>query len=72
MFGRLISAALDRYFADEQEYRVALAQSIDAIAYRVDEISSADERAIVEIMRRDLLDLARSLEASIDERCGEV
>ena len=66
LLGRLVSSALDRYFTEEQEYRAALAQSIDAIAYRVDEIASADERAIIEAVRRDLLDLARHLEERLE------
>jgi hypothetical protein len=68
LLARLVSSALDRYFTEEQEYRAALAQSIDAIAYRVDEIAAADERAIVEAVRRDLLDLARHLEGRLDAR----
>jgi hypothetical protein len=71
LLARVISGALDRYFTEEQEYRAALAQSIDAVAYRVDEIASADERAIVEIVRRDLLDLARYVDERIDERLGD-
>ncbi len=71
VLARVILATLDRYFAEEQEFRVALAQSIDAIAYRVDEIAAADERAIVEIVRRDLLDLARYVDERIDERLGD-
>ncbi len=66
--GRIVNSALDRYFTEEQEYRAALAQSIDAIAYRVDEIASADERNLVEIIRRDLLDLARYVDERIDTR----
>jgi hypothetical protein len=71
LLARMISAALDRYFTEEQEYRAAIAQSVDAVAYRVDEIAAADERAIVEIMRRDLLDLARYVDERIDERLGD-
>ena len=67
LLARVISAALDRYFAEEQDYRAAIAQSVDAVAYRVDEIASADERAIVEIVRRDLLDLARYVDERLDE-----
>jgi hypothetical protein len=71
LVARVISSALDRYFTEEQEFRAALAQSIDAIAYRVDEIASADERAIVEVIRRDLLDLARYVDERFDEHLGE-
>lgn len=64
---RLVAGALSQYFAEEQEFRVALAQSIDAIAYRVDEIASADERALLTVVRNDLLDLARMIEARLGE-----
>lgn len=66
VIARLVSGALGQYFAEEQEFRVALAQSIDAIAYRVDEIASADERALLTLVRNDLLDLARTIEARLD------
>jgi hypothetical protein len=66
--GRVINSALDRYFTEEQEFRAALAQSIDAIAYRVDEISTADERNLIEVIRKDLLDLARYVDQRIDAR----
>jgi len=68
LLARIINAALDRYFTEEQEFRAALAQSIDAIAYRVDEIASADERALLDIVRDDLLDLARYVDERIDAR----
>lgn len=67
LLAKVVNAALDQYFTEEQEFRIALAQSIDAIAYRVDEIASADERAIFTLIRNDLLDLARTVEARIDE-----
>ena len=63
VIARLVSGALGQYFAEEQEFRIALAQSIDAVAYRVDEIASADERALLTLVRNDLLDLARTIEA---------
>jgi hypothetical protein len=66
IIARLVLAALGQYFAEEQEYRIALAQSIDAIAYRVDEIASADERALLTLVRNDLLDLARTVEGRLD------
>lgn len=64
--GRILRASLDQYFTEEQEFRIALAQSIDAIAYRVDEIASADERALFTLVRNDLLDLARSIEGRFE------
>ena len=64
---RLVTGALSQYFAEEQEFRVALAQSIDAIAYRVDEIASADERALLSLVRSDLLDLARTVEGRMSQ-----
>ena len=71
LLARIINAALGRYFIEEQEFRAALAQSIDAVAYRVDEIASADERAILDVVRRDLLDLARYVDERIDERLAD-
>jgi hypothetical protein len=59
---RFVGVALDRYFAEEQEFRAAIAQAIDAVAYRVDEIAGADERALLELVRKDLIDLARYVE----------
>jgi hypothetical protein len=70
ILSRIVGSALDRYFAEEQEFRAALAQAIDAIAYRVDEIASADERGIVELLRNDLLDLARSVDERFAARNG--
>jgi len=71
LLARVVNAALDRYLAEEQEFRAALAQSIDAIAYRVDEIASADLRAVLEIVRSDLLDLTRYIDDRIDTRLGD-
>ncbi len=65
---QLIEQVLGAYFTEEQEFRAALARSIDAIAYRVDEIASADERNLLEFVRDDLLDLARFVEDRIDTR----
>ena len=62
IIGRLVNIALDRYFAEEQEFRAAVAQAVDAVAYRVDEIAGADERHLFEAVRRDLIDLARYVE----------
>lgn len=63
---RVIAGALGPYFAEEQDFRIALARSIDAIAYRVDEIASADERALLGLIRNDLLDLAKTVEGRFD------
>jgi len=71
LLARIVSAALDRYFTEEQEYRANLAQSIDAIAYRVDEIASSDLRALLEIIRKDLLELSRYVDDRIDTRLGD-
>jgi len=71
LLARIVNAALDRYFTEEQEFRAALAQSIDAIAYRVDEIASADLRALLEVVRRDLLELTRYVDDRIDTRLGD-
>lgn len=66
---RYLESALGTYFRQEMEFRAALAQSIDALAYRIDEVTSADERNLLELVRDDLFDLARYVEASI-ERVG--
>ena len=71
LVSRIVNGALDRYFIEEQEYRAALAQSIDAIAYRVDEIASADERVLLDMIRKDLLDLARYVDERIDARLND-
>ena len=71
ILSRVVGSALDRYFAEEQEFRAALARSIDAIAYRVDEIASADERGSVDLVRNDLLDLARSVDERFAARAGD-
>jgi len=63
---RVIASSLGPYLAEEQDFRIALARSIDAIAYRVDEIASADERAILTLIRNDLLDLAQTIERRFD------
>jgi hypothetical protein len=67
LIARVIAGALGPYFAEEQDFRIALARSIDAIAYRVDEIASADERAILTLIRNDLLDLAKTVEARFEK-----
>ncbi|HEY5271685.1 MAG TPA: hypothetical protein VIJ34_00470 [Acidimicrobiales bacterium] len=67
LLSRVIAGALGPYFAEEQDFRIALARSIDAIAYRVDEIASADERAILTLIRNDLLDLAKTVEARFEK-----
>ena len=63
---RLIGVALDRYFAEEQAFRAAIAQAIDAVAYRVDEVAGADERELFALVRQDLTDLARYVERRTD------
>ena len=68
IIARIVNSALDRYFAEEQEFRAALAQSIDAIAYRIDEIVGADERALLDVVREDLLSLSRYVDERIDQR----
>lgn len=68
LVARLMNSAFDRYFIEEQEFRAALAQSIDAIAYRVDEMAVADERAILELVRNDLLSLSKYVEERLDTR----
>jgi len=67
VIARVIAGALGPYFAEEQDFRIAVARSIDAIAYRVDEIASADERAILTLIRNDLLDLAKTVENRFDK-----
>lgn len=65
---RIMNSAFDRYFTEEQEFRAALAQSIDAIAYRVDEIATSDEREILDLIRTDLLSLSKYIDGRVDER----
>ncbi|MCU1491576.1 MAG: hypothetical protein JWM85_2981 [Acidimicrobiaceae bacterium] len=67
----IINLALDRYFQEEQEFRAALAQSIDAVAYRVDEVSGSDLRNMLDVVRDDLLDLARYVDDRIDARLSD-
>lgn len=64
---RLVNVALSDYLGKEHAYRAALAQSIDYVARRVDDVSFRDEREILDAVRADLLDLARHLEDRIDE-----
>lgn len=71
LLARFVNAALDRYFTEEQEFRATLAQSIDAIAYRVDEIASSDLRNMLNVVRDDLLDLARYVDDRIDTRLSD-
>ncbi len=71
---RLVEQMIGGYFQQEREFRAALAQSIDALAYRVDEISTADDRHLVEAVRADLAALARYVEDGIGrrDRAGEL
>jgi|GEM_PF-684528 len=71
ILARIVNAALDRYFTEEQEFRAALAQSIDGIAYRVDEIASSDLRNLLDVVRNDLLDLSRYVDDRIDTRLSD-
>ena len=65
---RVVRNELDRYFVEERSFRAALAQSIDAIAYRVDEVASADMKALLSAVRDDLLDLACYVDGRVDSR----
>lgn len=65
-FVHMLEATLGDYFRQEREFRAALAQSIDALAYRIDEVSTADLRNVLELIRDDLADLARYVEERID------
>ena len=65
---KIVNVALSDYLGEEHAYRAALAQSIDYIARRLDDVSFHDEHDLLEAVRTDLLDLARHLEDRIDER----
>jgi hypothetical protein len=65
---RLVREDLGRYFEEEKSFRAAVAQSIDAVAYRVDEVASADMKALLSAVRDDLLDLARYVDGRVDSR----
>ncbi len=62
LLARIVNIALDRYLNEEQAFRAAVAQSIDALAYRIDEIAQSDERELLDLVRRDLLSLAQYVE----------
>ena len=68
IIARLMNSAFDRYFTEEQEFRAALAQSIDALAYRIDEVAGNDEREILDLVRNDLLSLSKYVDGRIDTR----
>ena len=68
LVARIVNSALDKYFTEEQEFRAALAQSIDAIAYRIDEVAGSDERELLAIVRNDLLSLSKYVDSRIDQR----
>lgn len=59
---RILESLLADHFQRERDFRAALAQSIDAIAYRLDEVATADQRNLLEAVRDDLADLARYVE----------
>jgi hypothetical protein len=58
LLSRIINGAMSHYFAEEQMFRSHLARSIDAIAYRVDNLNYADQRALLGAVREDLIELA--------------
>jgi hypothetical protein len=68
---RSVARWLERYFTEEQEFRAALAQSIDAVAYRIDEVSTSDFRALLDLVRADMADLARHVDDRIDALANE-
>ncbi len=65
---RIVRGELDRYLVEERSFRAALAQSIDAVAYRIDEVATADMRSLLSTVRDDLLDLARYVDGRIDSK----
>jgi hypothetical protein len=68
VLSRIINSVLDRYFTEEQEFRAAIAQSVDALAYRIDEVAGSDERELLDIVRNDLLSLSKYIDESIETR----
>lgn len=58
----IVESLIGGYLQQEREFRAALAQSIDAVAYRIDEVATADARHLLEAMRDDLAALARYVE----------
>ena len=64
---KMVGILLSDFFQQERDFRAALAQSIDAIAYRVDDIASADVRNLLELVRDDLFSLARYVEEQADQ-----
>ena len=66
IFAKIVNIALSDYLGQEHAYRAAVAQSIDAIAYRLDEVTFDDERALLKSTREDLIDLARHIENRFD------
>ncbi len=63
---RIVREELDSYLVEEKSFRAAVAQSVDAVAYRVDEVASADMKALLSAVRDDLLDLARYVDGRIE------
>ncbi|MGD0742785.1 MAG: hypothetical protein ABSA31_05795 [Acidimicrobiales bacterium] len=68
LLSRIVNGAMSHYYAEEQAFRSHLARSIDAIAYRVDNLSYSDQRALLSAVREDLIDLARHVEHRLDAR----
>ena len=66
VLSRIVNGAMSHYFAEEQEFRSNLCRAIDAIAYRVDNINYADQRALLGAVRGDLIDLARHVEHRLE------
>ena len=68
LLSRIVNGAMSHYFAEEQMFRSHLARSIDAIAYRVDNLNYADQRALLGAVREDRIELARHVEHRLDTR----
>jgi len=66
LLSRIVNGAMSHYYAEEQAFRSNVARAIDAIAYRVDNINYADQRALLGAVREDLIDLARHVEHQLD------
>jgi hypothetical protein len=66
LLSRIVNGAMSHYYVEEQAFRSNLARAIDAIAYRVDNINYADQRALLGAVREDLIDLARHVEHRLE------
>ena len=69
---RMVTSALGTYLNEEQDFRAALARSIDAVAYRIDEVASADMRNVLDVIRNDLIDLARYTDEKFESAHSEI